>query len=37
VRDKPMAGMNKKAPKRHEDAKQDKVLVKKMVKKACIK
>jgi hypothetical protein len=37
MRDKPKSGMSKKAPKKHSDIKEDKKLVKKMVKKSCIK
>jgi hypothetical protein len=39
MRDKPKSGMSKKPKKRekHDDAKQDKTMVKKMVKGACLK
>lgn len=37
MRDKPKSGMSKKANKKHPDVKEDKRLVKKMVKKSCLK
>lgn len=38
MRDKPKMGMKQKPKKmKHEDVKEDKKLVKKMVKKSCIK
>lgn len=37
MRDKPKGGMTQKKNKKHPDEKQDKALVKKMVKKKCMK
>jgi hypothetical protein len=37
MRDKPKMGMKQKPPKGHPDAKQDKKMVGKMVKKDCLK
>lgn len=37
MRDKPRGGMRQKQPKEHTDATQDKKMVKKMVKKDCMK
>ncbi len=37
MRDKPKRGMNVKSKPRHDDVKEDKKLVKKMVKKDCMK
>lgn len=37
MRDKPKGGMRQKKKKEHKDVVQDKKLVKKMVKKDCLK